>query len=437
MSGFASGLLAGSQTAGRWISAAYDAQDRADKAAQLAEQKAIMEAQPEQVQGFSAGQGELLRQAAAAGNTIGWDAGTGSYTIQGPGSDSATPVSPQAMTHFLGGAQEGSMSPAQANQMRYGALARSVMARDPAKGAVMAAGLTQLGQAEVAAEKAEAFKAKEADFYKQLGGMSFKDMVAVAGGAINPDPEVGAMISYDPKTKEAYLASSIEGVPAQKVTRAELMGMLGSAFREGQGDLNMGVKGMLAQMQAMRAEGDKARKAQADVMLRGAQVDNYGNQIETRNARVGIAQQKADQDGDFKTGSLEIQAANARSNRQRADAYATNQGAQARRADRSYNATPIKAEFTAAEQAQLRVWEKQAKDGDETAMGKITALANAATDRAKTTRLVEGIKQSGKTAAEVTAALRARGASDAYIKDVLERAGVSSGAIKLNQGPKQ
>ncbi len=434
MSGFASGLLAGSQTASRWVDAYNQGEDRRDRAAQLAEQKAIMGAQPEQVQGFSAGQGELLRQAAAAGNTIGWDEQIGSYTIKAPGSESTTPVSPQAMTHFLGGAQEGVMTPAQANQMRYGALARSAMARDPVKGAALAAALGKMGDDELAKEKAEALKVKESAFYSDLANMKFEDMVNLAGGAINPDPEVGAMISYDPKAKEAYLASSIEGIPAQKVSRAELMNMLGASFREGQGDLNKGVKGMLAQMQTMRAEQSKTRKAEADVMYRGAQVGNISNQMENRDTRTAIQQQKADQDGDYRTGQLQIGAMNAGTSQARGKAYVGNQEAQARKADRAGSAAVAKPEYTPTEQTQRKVWESEAKAGDDRAMEKIAALDKTATERANTTALARYIKEKNLTSEEVRDRVKKQGGSPAYAEALLKRVSELNRAMNIGKG---
>ena len=429
MSGFANGLLAGSGTASRWVDAYNTASDREERAAQLAEQKAIMGAQPTEVQGFSAGQGELLRQAAAAGNEIGWDDATKSYAIKDPGSESATPVRPQAMTHFLGDAREGSLTPAQANQMRYGALGRSLMARDPIKGAQTALLLDKMGEADVADEEAKAYKVKEAEFYKNLASMPFQDMVKLAGGAINPDGEIGAMITYDPDSKNAYLASTIPGLPDQKVSRVELMNIVGSAFREGKGDLNAGVKGMLAQMAQMQSQHGKLAEMGGRVALAGARTENVGNQITNRNERTDILRGKADDDAEFRQGVLNINAARARTDAARGASTVDVNTARADKLRSGVSAvTPV---YTKTEETERKALEGVVKDAaknqdqkaQDEAMAKIRRLDDVASTRGQAKTMAARAKKEGMAPAQAAEMLQSAGYPKETIQMVVQAMG--------------
>lgn len=435
MSGFASGLLAGTNAARGWVDTYNQATDRARADEQREQRQAIMNAQPEQVQGFTPAQGQQLEKAAQQGAQIGWDADSGSYTIQQPGTEPGAEgtamqlVSPKQTTHFLGNVTEGAMSPAQTMQARYAALGQQAITNDPDRGVITAANLGKAAEAQVAQEQAKELESKANDFYKNLSQMPMDQLVRMAGQIINPaESGVPAMVSYNPSTGKAYLASDIPGLPAGEVSRADLMNALGQSFVAGKGDLSAGVKSLADSMQTLRNRQSNAAMTGLKMDTQAAQAANYHNQAANRDAVTAIRQQQVDQQGDYYGGRLALSAERNEINASKAAA-----GSGSRSSGKGQDTNGIPTDATIEKSADFKALDKALRDAvtngemDVTTANQKraefrTQVKSTAAESVMVTRAKQ-MKASGVSAADVAKLLQDAGTPTAGIARVMQAAG--------------
>jgi len=116
-----------------------------DTARQKRDMGRIVDAKPEESQGFTAEQGEQLRQAADSGQyDIGFDETSKAYTVTPKADPTQTgQIAQQGVTDFMGSRTAGTMSEGQVSSARQRALAGVIMKTDPVRGAQMVRDVTR------------------------------------------------------------------------------------------------------------------------------------------------------------------------------------------------------------------------------------------------------------------------------------------------------
>lgn len=121
---------------------ALDNQELEERRAQRQALKQIAEAKPDQLQGFTANQGEELQRAAASGMyDIKFDDAKQGYTVTAKGDPAAHTgvIAQQGVTDFLGQRTVGAMTPDQEQRARLQAMTGVVAKTDPIRGVQLAA----------------------------------------------------------------------------------------------------------------------------------------------------------------------------------------------------------------------------------------------------------------------------------------------------------
>lgn len=435
--GFAQGLDAGSRVARGWIDTYRSAQEVAEDREYKAKRKSIMDAQPEEGTSFTPEQGQRLAGLDPSRYSIGHDGSA--YTVSDNENPQATQViAPSSQYKFLGNQSASAYSPQQIDQMRGRALADLEAVRDPTKGLNLRAAVDARYQAEKKIADEEALKVKTADFYRNMAGMQTRDLVQYTNELLG-DGALGD-IRYDPQTGQLQLTSRVDGIPSGTVSRGDVMNVLGQAFTAGNGDARSGLPMMMKQMDELHKRQEGAHKVQADLAVRGAQVDNYRNMGDNRDANTLINQQRVDDQREYQEGSLEIQGFNAGSqhaarerglelNSDRTGAYVEAQRAIA--AERRAKTGTTKIALSPAENAELKLLEKRAQEEGWT-VDRLRAEVGAVEGRAQRRHYVDSqvlpaLKAdlaSGKVTAEAAVqALIKRGFSSEETLRIMQQAG--------------
>lgn len=144
-------------------------------------------------------------------------------------------------------------------------------------------------------------KAARQEEFKRLSGMKDQDLVGVFQQSINANPEMPAMVDFDPKTRKYLVVSQVPGVPSQSLSRAEMLQSMMGLWEVGNGDYTAGIQAIVQGAQGQRALQDKnfersrgMSKDNADLFFKGRQADNDDQRTRNDGARLGIQRKAAE-----------------------------------------------------------------------------------------------------------------------------------------------
>ena len=204
----------------------------------------VMDAQPEQFQGYTQEQGDQLNAAAASGQyDVTFDDASQGYKVT-PRADPSMSgmVTPQARTSFLGNTHDGALGAGRVDQLRSHALADIETRRTGAAEGLKLRDVadTRYRQA-VAADRedqkfqdAEDLKLKAAGYVRHLQSMPMEDLVSYANGLLGPTGY--GDLTFDSATGAAVFRPQVEGLPGGAASRGDIMSVLYQGFLAGEGD---------------------------------------------------------------------------------------------------------------------------------------------------------------------------------------------------------
>lgn len=137
--------------------------------------------------------------------------------------------------------------------------------------------------------------------FKRVRGMKDTELSDLFQQSVNANPDVPAMVDFDPKAKKYVIVSKIPGIPTQQLSRAEMEQAVMGAWEAGSGDYAAGVQAMIGtvtQQRAMQNQNfDRSQKmatGNADLYFKGRQADNDDTRTANDSARLGVLRQDAE-----------------------------------------------------------------------------------------------------------------------------------------------
>ena len=98
--------------------------------------------------------------------------------------------------------------------------------------------------------------ARKAEF-QRVSKLKDNEVADLFQESVNANPDVPAMVDFDPKTRKYVIVSKIPGIPTQQLSRAEMLQAVMGAWEAGNGDYAAGVQAMVAGAQNQRGVQDK------------------------------------------------------------------------------------------------------------------------------------------------------------------------------------
>lgn len=153
------------------------------------------------------------------------------------------------------------------------------------------------GKLEADARSTAMAEARRAEF-KRLREMKPEELVGLFQQSVNDNPEVPAMVDFDPKTRKYVMVSKIPGIPTQQLSHAEMLQAVMGAWEAGNGDYSAGVQAMVQSAQSQRAMQDKNFERSrglatnnADLYFKGRAADNDDLKTRATQASAGASRE--------------------------------------------------------------------------------------------------------------------------------------------------
>jgi hypothetical protein len=135
---------------------------------------------------------------------------------------------------------------------------------------------------------------------KRLNSLKDQELVGIFQQSINANPDMPAMVDFDPKSRKYVVVSQVPGIPTQVLSRAEMVQSMMGVWEMGNGDYNAGIAAAVGAAQASRAMADKNFERSrgmagdnAGLYFQGRQADNADARLGMEGARLGLARDEA------------------------------------------------------------------------------------------------------------------------------------------------
>lgn len=134
---------------------------------------------------------------------------------------------------------------------------------------------------------------------KRLQALPPEALAQLFDESVSSNPDVPAMVDFDPKSRKYVIVSRIPGIPTQTLSRAEMLQAVMGAWEAGNGNYDAGVQALVAAAQNARAlENSNFERSRhmagdnANLHFKGLQADNDAQRTRNDSARVGLARQR-------------------------------------------------------------------------------------------------------------------------------------------------
>lgn len=133
--------------------------------------------------------------------------------------------------------------------------------------------------------------------FQRINKLPDNELADLFSDSVNANPNVPAMVDFDPKSRKYVIVSKIPGIPTQSLSRAEMVQAVMGAWEAGNGDYTAGVQAMIQAAQGARqlenSNFERSRGLASDnanLFVQNRRLDN--DDARTRMARESLGIQR-------------------------------------------------------------------------------------------------------------------------------------------------